>query len=42
MPLKGLELDHKLSALAQLIRYVRVGHKIIYISLNFKKWCQMF
>lgn len=41
MSLRGLELDHKLNALAQLIKYVRVGHQIIYISLDFKKWCQM-
>lgn len=30
MSLKGLELDHRLNALAQLIKYVRVGQKIIY------------
>lgn len=39
MSLRGLELDHKLNALAQLIKHVRHGHKIIYISLDVKKWC---
>lgn len=42
MSLKGHELDHKLNALAQLITHIRIGHKIIYISLDFRKWCQMF
>lgn len=42
MSLRGLKLDHRISALAQLIKYTRKDHKIVYISLDFKKWCQMF